>query len=576
MFATFGSTKDAIVTGGVKHLLFWTIQGKNSMTAKKGQVGKVGTLQQFPTGCAFAATAGGNDDTFVTGTATGELYVWKGNQLSKTVKAHAGEVRVVVSTGFYVDSRGQRASVLLSGGKDGRIVVWNNSFQSIRSFSLADAGGMASGSSFTCQNPAVNSLCLRNDGAMLLVGTCSSDILEIPVTPTSNGSYDATSPSLVVSAHFSLELWGLAVHPSRRQFVTTGDDATMRLWDMDAKRMISLTRLPGKARACAFSSDGGLLGVGFGGDNGGVGRRRQGSAQPGKSQPSKQPLEGAFSLFATRDVITGRASPLFEDRPAKEWISDVKFSPNDALIALGSHDKAIYLFSLDNRFDGADRQLALRVSVIKRKPFAKHNSYITHLDFSADGGHVQSNCGAYEYLFCDTSTSKQVRSASALKNTQWSTWTCVLGWPVQGIWPACADGTDVNAVCASQSRTLLASGNDTGLLKVFRFPCVLKGVRDCMYSEVCHAVVLILIRMCVCMVLHDAVAVCGVSWAFVARDQRALQPRRQVCDLRRRQRPQHLPVEALLVSQHALQWAQHDCPEVLVGQPIPRTMSMRI
>lgn len=510
MFAAFGSTRDMVVTGGVKHVLFWAIQGKNSMTAKKGQVGKAGTLQQFPTGCAFAASAGGNDDTFVTGTATGELYVWKGSQLSKAVKAHEGEVRVVVSTDCFVDSRGQRTPVLLSGGKDGRIVVWTSGFQSIRSFSVGDTGGMNGGSSIPCLNPAINSICLRDDGSMLLVGTCSSDIFELSITATSSGGFDSSPHSLLVSGHFSMELWGLAVHPSRRQFVTTGDDATMRLWDMDARRIVSLARLPNKARAVAFSGDGELLAVGFGGDNGGVGRRRPAAAKSSKAQPVKQSSEGAFKLFATREVSAGRATPLFEDKPAKEWISDVKFSPDDALVALGSHDNAIYLYSLDKQLDRIDSQSVPRVSVTKRKPFAKHNSYVTHLDFSADGGHVQSNCGAYEYLFCDTSTSEQVRSASALKNTQWATWTCVLGWPVQGIWPACADGTDVNAVCASQSRTLLASGDDSGLLKLFRFPCVLKGVRElagCVRSAV-SSVWGILTRCCCCSVTQSQFVAC--------------------------------------------------------------------
>ena len=41
---------------------------------------------------------------------------------------------------------------------------------------------------------------------------------------------------------------------------------------------------------------------------------------------------------------------------------------------------------------------------------------------------------------------EQVTNASSLRNQEWSSWTCTLGWPVQGIWPAFADGTDVNAV----------------------------------------------------------------------------------------------------------------------------------
>jgi hypothetical protein len=30
--------------------------------------------------------------------------------------------------------------------------------------------------------------------------------------------------------------------------------------------------------------------------------------------------------------------------PAKEWISDIKFSPDGSICAIGSHDNAIYAF----------------------------------------------------------------------------------------------------------------------------------------------------------------------------------------------------------------------------------------
>ena len=100
--------------------------------------------------------------------------------------------------------------------------------------------------------------------------------------------------------------------------------------------------------------------------------------------------------------------------------------------------------------------------------FEKHNSYLTHFDFSADGRYAQSNDGAYELLFADIATGAHIPAASSLKDVAWSTWTCTLGWPVQGIWPAFADGTDVNAVDRSPDQRLLASADDFGKVKLFR------------------------------------------------------------------------------------------------------------
>ena len=52
------------------------------------------------------------------------------------------------------------------------------------------------------------------------------------------------------------------------------------------------------------------------------------------------------------------------------------------------------------------------------------------------------------------------RGASMLKDKTWASWTCTIGWPVQGIWPANSDGTDVNACDRSPDGTVLATGDD--------------------------------------------------------------------------------------------------------------------
>jgi len=61
-------------------------------------------------------------------------------------------------------------------------------------------------------------------------------------------------------------------------------------------------------------------------------------------------------------------------------------------------------------------------------------------------------------------------AASGCKDVAWASMTCVLGWGVQGIWAECADGTDVNAVCRDKEGQLLATADDYGLVKVFRYP----------------------------------------------------------------------------------------------------------
>lgn len=56
------------------------------------------------------------------------------------------------------------------------------------------------------------------------------------------------------------------------------------------------------------------------------------------------------------------------------------------------------------------------------------------------------------------------------------TWTSVLGPEVNGIWPKYSNVNDINSVEANYSNAALVTGDDFGLVKLFRFPCLKKGV----------------------------------------------------------------------------------------------------
>ena len=326
LFACFiGKDNSCIVTGGLKFVKFWTLQGKN-MIGKKGQFGKLGSIQPIVCGTPFT------DASLVTGAADGSLYLWANHKVSKAIKAHNGGIDSVFSSG----------NILVSGGRDGKICSWDSDLSQISCFSIPG----------TSLDAAVRSIAMNSDSSRLVAGTRGGEIYELNII---DGSNIGDGPR--IHSHNKYEVWGLAVHPDNRTYCTVGDDKTLRIWDAEAKLLVKVAKLECKARSCAYSPNGELIAVGLGGD---VGR-------------GKQRLDGAIRIYNESDLTV-----LFEDRPSKQWISDVKFSPTGDLVAFGSHDNRIYLYDVTNT-----------AAIKKHATFKKHNSYITHMDFSADGQVLQ-------------------------------------------------------------------------------------------------------------------------------------------------------------------------------------------
>ena len=140
------------------------------------------------------------------------------------------------------------------------------------------------------------------------------------------------------------------------------------------------------------------------------------------------------------------------------------YSPNGNALAVGTHGIVIVLLDVKNGY-------APKIKL------DKHTAAISHLDWSADSAHLQSNCIGYELLFWDIDpalrNAKQT-TPSTCTGVSWATQTCILGWGVQGVFDPSMDGTDVNTVALSHSGTLLADGDDFSSVNLFRYP-VLQG-----------------------------------------------------------------------------------------------------
>jgi WD40 repeat protein len=139
----------------------------------------------------------------------------------------------------------------------------------------------------------------------------------------------------------------------------------------------------------------------------------------------------------------------------------LKYSPQEDKLAVGSHDNNIYVYQIN----GNNYKL---ISTCRA-----HQSFITNLDWSLDGNYIQSNCGAYEYLFFDASSGKQLKSgATQFRDEQWASYTIKLGWWVQGIFPPATSGDHVNGVDRNKTKDIIATGDDWGFVNLYRNPAL--------------------------------------------------------------------------------------------------------
>jgi len=89
------------------------------------------------------------------------------------------------------------------------------------------------------------------------------------------------------------------------------------------------------------------------------------------------------------------------------------------------------------------------------------------IDFSMGGDYILAT--SIEPLFYKTPNCSFI-TPSVIKGEQWATMNSKYTWFTRGIWPPCADGSDINFVDRSNSKKFLATADDFSKVKVFRYP----------------------------------------------------------------------------------------------------------
>ncbi|XP_075907401.1 echinoderm microtubule-associated protein-like 6 isoform X4 [Nelusetta ayraudi] len=389
-----------LVSCGVKHIKFWTLCG-NALTPKRGIFGKTGDLQTI---LCVSAT---KDEVTYSGALNGDMYVWRGITLVRTVQAAHG-------AGIF--SMHSCEEGFATGGRDGCIRLWDVDFKPITKIDLREAEHGYKGLS-------IRSVCWKAD--RILAGTQDSEIFEVMVR-------DRDKPLLLMQGHSEGELWALDLHPKQPVAVTGSDDRSVRLWSLPDHTLLARCNMEESVRSVAFNNDGSQLALGM--------------------------KDGSFTVLRVRDM-----TEVVHIKDRKEVIHELKFSPDGSCLAVGSNDGLVDIYAVAQRYK-------------KVGECSRSASFITHLDWSVDSRFLQTNDGAGDRLFYRMPAGKLLPKEEA-KGIHWMTWTSVVGPEVNGIWPKYSNLSNVNSVDANYSSAVLVTGDDLGLVKLFRFPSLKKGAK---------------------------------------------------------------------------------------------------
>lgn len=428
LMVTFDGVNDnSFFTVGAKTSSFWTISPGGKIGKKNAVFGRKLTSQTM---LSAAPHRGG----FISGAYKGELYSWTGNSASKVTPSHDGPVYALYANDKHV----------VSGGKDGKVVLHDLSLKPLETFQVGE-----------------NIRSVHLNGNNILVGTYEGSIFEIDVPSKSVTHILMGHGGMVEPGNkYAGETWGLDTHPDGVHYASCGDDRAIRIFDSAEKKTVGFCNdLPHRARACSWHPDGQRLAV---------------ACHDGKIVIFDWDA-GSGQLKKAGEMQKRNFSALTQKNGG--GIDELRFSPDGTMLATGSHSEGrggtggiIDVFEVSNSFPWT--------AISKCQG---HTSFIRHIDWTADSKYLHSTDANPELLFWSARDGSQLKSgATALKNETWATFSSEIGWPVQGVirklpgFVKEMDMTDINMCDVSPDSQLLVSGDDFGNVTLYNYPCTNK------------------------------------------------------------------------------------------------------
>lgn len=510
VFMVKGNPRDEseFVTVGKNHVLFWsfdghtlknkraTFAGTEDWNAKRRRAAAAasGDAEDVLSPLSFYAIAFSEKGYACLGAENGSIYVLVNGKVAKTFSGvHRGKI---LSLEWYKGG-------FVSGGSDGKVQVLDKKLDIIKSFQFSNkvtsvriGGGGSTGNS--------NSSSGSSSQDSLLVGTQGSDVFEIRDFLDSDLTDNEDSLDAITRGHSDGELWGLAMAQDGRHFVTVGEDNTICLWSCGKnghkllKRGLISERNGYVLNSASSSSSSSAYRGGTRSTHPVNQCARSVAISPSGSDIVVGTNDGQLLVFDTRTfarkmtldltkykkdlrhrggVVDGRNNNMSSSGPGnnshEHWITCLTFSPSGHALAAGTVGCVVCLIDTVGGY-------------IVRSVLDKSISPLTSIDWNGDGTFISTNDESLDlkYYHVDEenlSIVSVVNNVTSMRDVIWATRSNTLCWSASGVTQPQHQGMFVNTTDANSSRTLIATGDDSGQVKLFRYPA-LPGATPLVYS----------------------------------------------------------------------------------------------
>ena len=136
----------------------------------------------------------------------------------------------------------------------------------------------------------------------------------------------------------------------------------------------------------------------------------------------------------------------------------MKFAPNCTTIATAAADSCVYIYDTTKKY-----------KLLKK---LKAHNPIVHIDYSEDSEVIQATTAAMTLACFSVNSGKKFEAGTEI---EWSTHTCPAGPLVQGIFPKGILRENIGAVDRASDKSTLASADENGQVRLFKYPCPIEG-----------------------------------------------------------------------------------------------------